>query len=93
MVRFSSLISYSVSTPKTIDNFIVDFYCHKAKLVIEIDGASHYTEDGLEYDKERTAILNGLGLSVIRFSNSKIDKSFDEACQSIDNFVQKKIRQ
>lgn len=43
---------------KVIDNFIVDFYCHSAKLVIELDGSQHYTEEGLANDEERTKILN-----------------------------------
>ena len=76
---------------KTIGNFIADFYCHQAKLVIEIDGSQHYTDDGLEYDTERTAVLNDFGLRVIRFNNSDIDKNFDEVCKSIDEIVQATI--
>ena len=73
---------------KAIGSFIVDFYCHQAKLVIEIDGSHHYTDEGLEYDIERTAALNELGLRVIRFSNNEIDKNFSEICKSIDEIVQ-----
>jgi very-short-patch-repair endonuclease len=60
---------FRVLRQKPIDNFIVDFYCAKLKLVIEIDGDSHYTNEGREYDIERTKILAGYGLKVIRFSN------------------------
>ena len=55
---------------RIIGRFVVDFYCHKAKLVIELDGSQHYTDDGIAYDAERTALLNSYELHVIRFSNS-----------------------
>lgn len=42
---------------RIIDNYIVDFYCSRAKLVIELDGSQHYTKDGIEYDNERTNVL------------------------------------
>lgn len=54
---------------KTIDNFIADFYCHKAKLIIEIDGSQHLTESGQEKDNFRTEILKEYDLKVIRFTN------------------------
>ena len=63
---------YRVYRQRPIDNFIVDFYCPKLKLVIEIDGDSHYTENAQKYDKERTAILQGYGLTVIRFNNQDV---------------------
>ncbi len=72
---------------KTIDNFIVDFYCHKAKLVIELDGSQHYDEDALIKDKKRTEILQGYGLTVLRFTNLDISKNFDAVCKAIDNFI------
>ncbi|MEG2583505.1 MAG: endonuclease domain-containing protein [Oscillospiraceae bacterium] len=72
---------------KVIDNFIVDFYCTKAKLVIELDGSQHYTEDGIIYDKKRTKILNAYGLTVIRFSNSEVDKNFNGVCEMIDRKI------
>jgi very-short-patch-repair endonuclease len=54
---------------KPVGNYIVDFYCPAAKLVIEIDGGQHYTERGQAQDYERDAFLKELGLSVLRFSN------------------------
>ena len=53
---------------RIINNFIVDFYCSKAKIVIEIDGSQHFTEQALAYDKERTAILEAYGLKVLRYT-------------------------
>lgn len=72
---------------KTIGNFIVDFYCHKAKLVIEVDGSQHYTTQGVAYDNERTQLLNGYVLKVLRFSNDDINNHFEAVCQMINNEV------
>lgn len=52
--------------------YIVDFYCANLKLVLEVDGESHYTSNGIAYDAERTAFLEELGLRVIRFSNHEV---------------------
>ena len=72
---------------KPIDNYIVDFLCHSKKLVIEIDGNQHYTTDGIEYDSIRTNILENLGLSVLRFTNTEIDSSFREVCETIRKYL------
>lgn len=77
---------------KTIAGFIVDFYCHSAKLVIELDGSQHYTEEGLAYDEKRTEILNTYSLEVVRFSNREIDTNFEGVCTLIDNKVQAKLQ-
>ena len=76
---------------KTIDNYIVDFFCHKAKLVIELDGSQHYTEDGLVYDNIRTDILERYDLEVIRFSNMDIDRNFTAVCEAIDAKVKERV--
>ena len=72
---------------KAIDDFIADFYCHKAKLIIEIDGLQHYTEKGKEKDDFRTEVLETYNLKVIRFTNEQIDKNFSDVCEYIDRIV------
>ena len=72
---------------KAIGDFVADFYCHKAKLVIEIDGAQHYTEKGIEKDSFRTEILERYGLTVIRFTNSQVDTNFEGVCAYIDEVI------
>ena len=72
---------------KAIDNFIADFYCHQAKLVIEIDGSQHFTEEGKEKDEFRTEILEGYDLQVIRFTNNQINSNFRGVCEYIDIVV------
>jgi very-short-patch-repair endonuclease len=72
---------------KPIDHFIVDFYCAKLKLVIEVDGDSHFTDDGIKSDRRRTEILEGYGLTVIRFTNDEVLHDFDAVCQKIESFL------
>jgi very-short-patch-repair endonuclease len=84
---FLRYYSVKIYKQKVIDNFIVDFYCHKARLVIELDGSQHYYEDGLAYDNERTRVLNAYGLNIIRFSNNDIDKNFTGVCEQIHNYI------
>lgn len=76
---------------RVIDNFIADFYCHQARLVIEIDGAQHFTSDGKIHDAARTDILERYGLRVLRFSNSEIDKKFNYVCSMIDKTIKERI--
>ena len=76
---------------KTIDRFIADFYCHKARLVIELDGSQHYTDEGLAYDEERTNVLNTYKLEVLRFSNLDIDRNFNGVCTIIDEKIKERM--
>lgn len=69
---------------KAIDKFIADFYCHSAKLIIEIDGSQHYTPQGREKDAFRTEMLSGYNLLVIRFTNEQVEKNFRGVCEFID---------
>ena len=90
---FDFLKEYPIKIYKQriIDNFIVDFYCHKARLVIEIDGAHHYTTEGKLYDKGRTEVLEEYGIDVLRFSNSDIDFNFFDVCNEIDEEIKKRM--
>lgn len=68
---------------KIVGNYIVDFYCEKAKLAVELDGSQHYEEAGQEYDRIRTEYLRGLGIRVLRFSNQDIKQNFRGVCDTI----------
>lgn len=76
---------------KTIDRFVADFYCHKASLVIEVDGAQHYSEEGIKKDMIRTEILEEYGLLVIRVPNKLVDRSFKYVCEYIDRIVEERM--
>ena len=67
-----------------IGDYITDFYCHKAKLVIELDGSQHYEPKEKEKDEIRTAYLESVGLKVIRFSNLDVNRNFSSVCEIID---------
>ncbi len=72
---------------RIIGNYIADFYCSKAKLIIELDGSHHYQESNKEYDDIRTAFFNSLGINVLRFTNSEVKYNFDDVCKTIDTEV------
>ena len=76
---------------KPIDEFIVDFYCCEAKLVIEIDGGQHYIESCAIKDEKRTEILKSLGLEVIRVSNLDIHNNFGGVCEMIDGVLGERL--
>ena len=69
---------------KTIGNYIVDFYCHSAKLVIEIDGSRNFYDEEQVYDHQRTEYLEQKGLYVLRISNRQINEEFKSVCEYID---------
>ena len=58
------------------DNYIVDFYCFRAKLVVELDGSQHCEPEGLAYEQKRTAYLESKGLTVLRVSNLDVMRNF-----------------
>ncbi len=78
---------------KAIGNYIVDFYCAKAKLVVELDGGGHYINEQSAYDSERTLQLESMDLKVLRICNLDIDRNFYGACEHIDLEVRKSLPQ
>ena len=81
------------SRQKVLGQYIADFYCAAAKLVIELDGAGHYSEEGKQYDEERSSFLAGYGLTVIRIPNTQIHDHFRNVCEYIDHAVQQSLNQ
>ena len=75
---------------KVIGNYIVDFYCDQAKMVVELDGSQHYEEQVQQYDAVRTAFLSGLGLNVLRFTNMDVQRNFQGVCEQIDRAVKER---
>lgn len=72
---------------KAIGNYIVDFYCAQAGLILELDGGGHYEPDQTAKDRRRTADLESMGLRVLRLCNTDIDRHFPEVCTYIDMAV------
>lgn len=86
---YQFLRSYPIrwNRQKVLGNYIVDFYCSKAKLIIELDGGHHFSEDAEKSDAVRTKELEATGLTLYRISNSDIDKNFNGVCEFIDSLV------
>ena len=72
---------------KVIGNYIVDFYCKRAKLIVELDGSQHCEPSAIAYDQERTAYLNALGYTVLRFANTDVKNNLSGVCSVIDRTV------
>ncbi len=74
-----------------ISDYIVDFYCAKAHLAVELDGSQHYASESVEKDNRRTEDLRILGIEVIRFPNNAVNQCFDAVCCQIDLCVQAQL--
>jgi very-short-patch-repair endonuclease len=74
---------------QVIDGFIADFYCHEARLVIEVDGGSH--EEAVEYDIERSQILAHRRLRVQRFQNAEIINALPTVIEEIVSVCRKQL--
>mgnify|MGYP002510991323 CR=1 FL=1 len=84
---FLSKYEISFQRQKAIDNYIVDFYCAKAKIVIELDGSQHYEEQEKQKDQDRDAWLKNEGYLVLRYANSDVNQRFSAVCEDIYNHL------
>jgi very-short-patch-repair endonuclease len=82
-IRMRQLKGYHFYRQKPIGDYIVDFFCPKAKLVIEIDGSQHLVGEAVEYDRIREDFLSNLGLRVLRFNNREVLKNTEEVIERI----------
>ncbi|MFH1245190.1 MAG: DUF559 domain-containing protein [Candidatus Omnitrophota bacterium] len=82
-LRGKQLKGYPFYRQKPIGNFIVDFYCPKGKLIIELDGGQHYSEGGKAKDQERDKYLEGTGLSILRFSDREVFENISGVLEKI----------
>ena len=91
---YDFLSSYPVHfyRQKVLGNYIVDFYCPKAKMVVELDGSQHFEPEAAQADRGRTEYLNRLGIQVLRYANNGVNGQFQAVCEDIDNQVRKVVR-
>ena len=80
---FLKQLPVTCNRQKVIGPYIADFYCAKAALVIELDGAQHYEAQQIRLDQERTNYFQSLGLTVVRYTNSDVNLHFREVCEDI----------
>jgi very-short-patch-repair endonuclease len=90
-IRTKQLKGFQFYRQKNIGNYIVDFYCPAAKLIIEIDGGQHYSEDGFRKDKDRDSCLTSLGLTVLRFTDRQVFETIDGVLETICEHLRSKI--
>ena len=76
----------------SVGPYFVDFYCYKAKLVVELDGSQHCEIQAMEYDRRRTDYLQKQGFLVLRFSNFDVMTQFRAVCETIDAAVNERMR-
>jgi very-short-patch-repair endonuclease len=72
---------------KNIGNYIVDFYCPAAKLIIEIDGGQHYSGEGKKKDGIRDSYLKYQGFRVLRFSDREVLKNIEGVLERIYDYL------
>ncbi len=82
-VRYKQMKGHPFYRQKPIGNFIVDFYCPKGNLVVEVDGGQHYTQAGKEKDKQRDRCLEEMGLRVLRFSDREVLVNINDVVEKI----------
>ena len=80
---FLKQLPQTVNRQKVIGNYVVDFYCASAKVVIELDGSQHYADEGRQKDAVRDAYLREQGIRVLRYSNLEVMKNFEGVCADI----------
>lgn len=85
LLRAKRFMNLKFRRQHVIKTYIVDFYCHEIGLVIELDGSQHGTEDGKEYDAERTKFLEALGLTVVRYWNHDVLSRTDVVLEDLWN--------
>lgn len=86
-IRGKQMKGYQFYRQKPIGNFIVDFYCPKANLVIELDGGQHYYDEGKAKDNKRDKYIEGSGLQVLRFSDRDVFKNLRGILEEIWSYL------
>lgn len=86
--QFLCSYEFPFVTQKVMGNYILDFYCRRLHLSIELDGSQHYEPRGLAYDRVRTTYLESQGIKELRFSNREVDQEFEGVCEVIHREAQ-----
>lgn len=88
-LRNRNILGFKFRRQHPLDKYIADFYCHEAKLIIEIDGGIHNQADINEYDKNRSYELEELGIKVLRFTNEEVIDNLEMVLEVVIGFLQK----
>jgi len=90
-IRMKQLKDYQFYRQKPIGDYIVDFFCPKAKLIIEVDGSQHFVNETIEYDRIREEYVRSLGLKVLRFTNTEVLKHVEGVIERIEEEMNEEI--
>lgn len=90
-LKGKKMCAYQFTRQKPIGDYIVDFYCSKLKLAIEIDGESHYGK--FQYDRQRQQFLESLGLRVLRFNDTDVKRDMDNVLMAIEGWIARREKQ
>jgi len=90
-IRMRQIKGYQFYRQKPIGDYIVDFFCPKAKLIIEVDGSQHFVNETIEYDRIREEYVSSLGLRVLRFTNTDVLKHVEGVVERIEEEMNEKI--
>ncbi len=86
-VRMKQLKGYQFYRQKPIGGYIVDFFCPRAKLVIEVDGGQHFSDETAKYDRIKDEYLSSLGLKILRFTNTDVLAHIEGVLESIEREI------
>jgi very-short-patch-repair endonuclease len=81
--EFLRNLPHKFTRQKPLGEYVADFYCSSQRLVIELDGDSHFTDSAQRYDDRRTAVLESQGLRVMRFTNLEVLDNFESVCETL----------
>ena len=84
MLRNRSILGFKFRRQHPVYHFVADFYCNKAKLILEVDGDIHELNHIREYDKEREETIINLGITVLRFTNEEVFSDEDKVLKKIE---------
>ena len=87
-LKAAQLKGYKFNRQKPLGNYIVDFYCKRLNLVIEVDGSSHWSEDAVVNDRIRQEILEDMGLRFLRFEDVDVRKNMPLVLHTILQFIE-----
>ena len=90
ILRRKQLAGYYFRRQHPIKYYIVDFYCHSERLVVEVDGSIHLKPENKQYDARRTAVINRFGIDVLRFTNEQVLQSPQWVLSAILGFIRQK---
>ena len=89
-LKSKGLDEYKFRRQYSVAQFVVDFYCPRLKLAIEVDGDSHFSEESELCDEARQDFIESFGISFLRFNNKEIYENLDEVLSKIEDCIQKK---